>query len=171
MKEILPEKIDRRNFLTRILLGFSGLISFLVAIPVVGALIAPLVRSTPPVWRKVGKISDFKMGKTVMVKFRNASPLPWSGETSLTASWLRKISDNNFVAFSVNCAHLGCPVRWIPDSELFLCPCHGGVYNKDGQRVAGPPPKGLTHYKVRLRNGEVEIQTGPVPITNLGSGA
>lgn len=171
MKEILPEKIDRRNFLTKILLGFSGLITLLVSIPVVGALIAPLVRSTPPVWRKVGKISDFQTGKTVMVKFRNASPLPWSGETSLTASWLRKNSDNNFVAFSVNCTHLGCPVRWIPDSELFLCPCHGGVYNKDGQRVAGPPPKGLTHYKVRLRNGEVEIQTNPVPITNLGSGA
>lgn len=169
MKEVLPEKINRRNFIVRMLLGFSGIITLLVSIPVIGALIAPLVRSTPQVWRKIGRVSDFETGKTVMVKFRNASPLPWSGVTSETAAWLRKNSDNNFVAFSVNCTHLGCPVRWIPDSELFLCPCHGGVYNKDGQNVAGPPPKGLTHYPVRLRKGEVEILTSPVPITNLGS--
>jgi menaquinol-cytochrome c reductase iron-sulfur subunit len=170
MKDILPEKINRRSFLTRILLGFSGLIAALVSIPVIGSLIAPLVRSTPSVWRKIGNVSDFETGKTVMVKFRNASPLPWSGETSLTASWLRKNSDSDFVAFAVNCAHLGCPVRWIADSELFLCPCHGGVYNKDGSRAAGPPLTGLSHYQVRIRNGEVEILTGPVPITNLGNG-
>ena len=170
MRNMIPEKISRRYFITKVLLGFSGLITALVSIPVVGALIAPLVRSTPPVWRKVGRVTDFETGKTVMVKFRNAYPLPWSGETSKTASWLRKNSDNNFVAFSVNCTHLGCPVRWIPDAELFLCPCHGGVYNKDGSRAAGPPPKGLVQYKVRIRNGEVEIQTNPVPITNLGSG-
>jgi menaquinol-cytochrome c reductase iron-sulfur subunit len=166
--EVYNEKINRRSFIMKILMGFSWLVGLLLSIPVFGALFAPLVRSTPPEWRKVGKVSDFQVGKTVMVKFRNSSPLPWSGETSKTASWLRKVSENEFVAFSVNCTHLGCPVRWIADAELFMCPCHGGVYNKDGSRAAGPPPKGLSHYNVRIRNGEVEILTSPVPITNLG---
>ena len=167
MSESSIEKINRRDFILKVLYGFSGLISLLVTVPVFGALVAPLVRSTPPAWRKVGRVSDFETGKTVMVKFRNSSPLPWSGETSKTASWLRKISEENFIAFSVNCTHLGCPVRWEAGAELFLCPCHGGVYNKDGSRAAGPPPKDLAKYQVRIRNQNVEILASPIPITNL----
>ncbi len=163
----LPENINRRSFIIKVLMGFSGFITLLVSIPVFGALIAPLVRSTPPVWRKVGRVSEFQTGETVMVKFRNSTPLPWSGRTSMSASWLRKVSDTQFIAFSVNCTHLGCPVRWEADAELFLCPCHGGVYNKDGSRAAGPPPKGLTKYNVRTLNGDVEIQASPIPITTL----
>ena len=112
-------------------------------------------------------VSDFKIGDTVLVKFRNAKPLPWAGETDMTASWVRRESENEFVAFSINCAHLGCPLRWIPDSELFLCPCHGGVYYKDGSYAAGPPPHGMTKYPIRVRNGKVEIEARPIPITNL----
>jgi menaquinol-cytochrome c reductase iron-sulfur subunit len=166
---MFSEKINRKSFIMKILVFISGLLGTVIAIPIVSALIAPLVRRTPPVWRQVGKISDFETGKTVMVRFRNSTPLPWSGKTSESAAWLRKISDKEFVAFSVNCTHLGCPVRWEADAELFMCPCHGGIYNKDGSRAAGPPPKGLVHYPVRLRNNEVEILTSPVPITNLGA--
>jgi len=165
--EMLTEKIKRRSFIMKILVLISGFIGMLVAIPVVGALLTPLVRRVPQVWRQVGKVSDFETGKTVMVKFRNSTPLPWSGKTSESAAWLRKVSENEFMAFSVNCTHLGCPVRWEEDAELFMCPCHGGIYNKDGSRAAGPPPKGLVHYNVRVNNHEVEILTGPIPITNL----
>lgn len=165
-----PEEISRRTFIVKLLIGFSAFISLLISIPVIGALIAPLIRSTVPQWRRVGKVSDFQTGQTVMVKFRNSSPLPWSGKTSKTASWLRKVSDQDFIAFSVNCTHLGCPVRWEADAELFMCPCHGGVYNKDGSRAAGPPPKGLPKYPVRIVNGDVEILTSPVPITTLLGG-
>ena len=52
-----------------------------------------------------------------------------------------------FQVFAINCAHLGCPVRWFPESRLFMCPCHGGVYYEDGSRASGPPPRGL--YRVR----------------------
>jgi quinol---cytochrome c reductase iron-sulfur subunit, bacillus type len=103
----------------------------------------------------------------VLVKFRDVSPLPWSGLTAQTASWLRRKSKDQFIAFSVNCAHLGCPVRWIADAELFLCPCHGGVYNINGSYAAGPPPHGLAKYPLRIRNNDVEILSSPVPITNI----
>ncbi|MDQ2900037.1 MAG: Rieske 2Fe-2S domain-containing protein, partial [Acidobacteriota bacterium] len=48
---------------------------------------------------------------------------------------------------------------------LFMCPCHGGVYYKNGDVAAGPPPKPLTKYPVRVRDGLVEILTKPTPIT------
>jgi len=73
------------------------------------------------------------------------------------------------MAFAVNCTHLGCPVRWKEEASLFMCPCHGGVYYKDGTVAAGPPPKALTQYQVRVNGGAVEIKTSPVPLTDMTS--
>jgi menaquinol-cytochrome c reductase iron-sulfur subunit len=126
--------------------------------------VAPIFRSTPREWRAVGAVSQFKIGETVSVVFDDASPLPWAGVTARTAAWLRRVADEEFIAFSVNCAHLGCPVRWIEKAHLFMCPCHGGVYYEDGSVAAGPPPHGLTRYAVRVTAGQVEIRTDPIPI-------
>jgi menaquinol-cytochrome c reductase iron-sulfur subunit len=60
---------------------------------------------------------------------------------------------------------MGCPVRWLADAELFMCPCHGGIYYKDGTVAAGPPPKPLYRFAVRVVDGTVEIRSAPVPIT------
>lgn len=51
---------------------------------------------------------------------------------------------------SNSCAHLGCPVRWliIEGEGEFLCPCHGGIYNLNGEYIAGPPPRGMYHYPI-----------------------
>ena len=157
----------RRKFLVNVLLILSAFVGLLVSIPVLGALFAPLIEKRPQVWRKVGNVDDFKIGDTVLVEYRDASPLPWSGLTSKTASWLRRVSEDEFIAFSVNCAHLGCPVRWVADAKLFLCPCHGGVYHSDGSYAAGPPPHDLDRYPVRVHKNSVEIQTSPIPITTL----
>jgi menaquinol-cytochrome c reductase iron-sulfur subunit len=49
-----------------------------------------------------------------------------------------------------------------------MCPCHGGVYYKDGAVAAGPPPHALFQYQVRIRNGKVEILTSALPIARSG---
>ncbi len=165
--EFLNSEDTRRNFIIKVLSIFGALLGTLVSIPIIGAMVAPIYRKTSKDWRSVGKVNTYKIGSTVLVKFKNTSPLPWSGVTSQTASWLRRDSANQFTAFSVNCAHLGCPVRWVADAELFLCPCHGGVYNKDGSYASGPPPHGLSKYPVRIRNNEVEILSSPIPITTI----
>ncbi|MGE5423990.1 MAG: ubiquinol-cytochrome c reductase iron-sulfur subunit [Syntrophothermus sp.] len=166
-REEKDNKMNRRAFLIKSLWGLSAVTTTLLAIPVVGVLLEPLFRVFPIEWRRVGRVEDFKAGQTVLVSFKDATILPWSGETSKTASWLRRTYDDKFQAFSVNCTHLGCPVRWIEDAGLFLCPCHGGVYNQDGSYAAGPPPGDLPRYPVRIRDGYVEIQASEVPITNL----
>ncbi|MGH9447270.1 MAG: ubiquinol-cytochrome c reductase iron-sulfur subunit, partial [Terriglobia bacterium] len=66
---------------------------------------------------------------------------------------------------SVDCTHLGCPVRWLPKANLFMCPCHGGVFYANGDVASGPPPKPLTQYPVRVQGGYVQILTSPLPIT------
>ena len=160
-----PQLLHRRRFLSRVSIALSTLAAALVGVPVVGFLISPLTRRSPRQWRAVGPVDHFKVGETVSVTFEDASPLPWSGVSARTAAWLRRDSDSAFTAFSVNCTHLGCPVRWFAESKLFLCPCHGGVYNVDGSVAAGPPPKPLGRYPARVRAGQVEILTSPIPIS------
>ena len=155
----------RRTFLLKVLALFGSVVGIVVSIPVLGSILSPLIRKKPETWRSVGRVDDFTIGETVLVQFRNASPEPWAGITSLTASWLRRVSEDEFIAFSINCTHLGCPVRWVAEAELFLCPCHGGVYYKDGSYAAGPPPKNLYRYPVRIRNNHVEIEAAPIPVT------
>ena len=70
----------------------------------------------------------------------------------------RKELEKNINVMSNSCAHLGCPVRWLvrEGEGLFLCPCHGGLYNINGAYVGGPPPRGLYRYTYEVRsNGDV----------------
>lgn len=154
----------RRNLLSGVSVLLSLIAGSLVAAPVIGFLIAPFLRKRPRVWRAVGKIGDFNVGDTVQVTFLNSHPLAWDGFLARSSAWLRRESEGFFIAFSIDCTHLGCPVRWEKGAELFLCPCHGGVYNRSGEVVAGPPPRALIRYPVRVENGFVEILTTPIPL-------
>jgi menaquinol-cytochrome c reductase iron-sulfur subunit len=162
-------ELSRRRLFARVSVAAAGAIGALVGIPVIGFVLAPLVRPVPSSWRSVGKVELFGIGQTVKVDFTDPSPLPWSGITAKTAAWLRRVGENEFIAFSINCRHLGCPVRWVDGAKLFMCPCHGGVYYEDGSVAAGPPPEPLARYAVRVNNGQVEIQTSPIPLTTFKS--
>jgi menaquinol-cytochrome c reductase iron-sulfur subunit len=155
--------VTRRNFLTRVGIALGGLSAALLGGPVVAFLVAPLFRRPPEIWRSVGKVADFRVGETVEVSFEEASPLPWAGVTARNAAWLRRVSDSEFIAFSVQCTHLGCPVSWLAGAKLFMCPCHGGVYYADGRVAAGPPPRPLPRYRVRIQGDEVQLLVSEMP--------
>jgi menaquinol-cytochrome c reductase iron-sulfur subunit len=161
------KEINRRKFLMKLSLSFAAASAIVAAIPVISALVAPLLEQPPETWRTVGMINEFAVGSTRLVSFMNADPKPYAGVTAKSAAWLRRNDKNNFIAFAANCTHLGCPVRWEENAGLFMCPCHGGVYYKDGTVAAGPPPKPLTKYEVRIYNNEVQIKTKPIPITGI----
>jgi menaquinol-cytochrome c reductase iron-sulfur subunit len=161
-----PEEMNRRRFLEKLCLALGGACAAILGLPIVGFVLAPLFRKTPPEWIVVGKIGDFVIGTTVNVTLLDPSPLPWAGITAKTAAWLRREDAEHFIAFAVNCTHMGCPVRWLADAKLFMCPCHGGVYYGDGTVAAGPPPHPLHRHEVRIAGGQVEVKTSPIPITH-----
>ncbi|HWA86057.1 MAG TPA: Rieske 2Fe-2S domain-containing protein [Opitutus sp.] len=157
--------ISRRRFLARMSVALGGACAAAIGGTSVAFVLAPLFRKTEEVWRDVGAIGDFKIGETVSVVFADPSPLPWAGVTAKAGAWLRREAEEKFTAFSVHCTHLGCPVRWMAGANLFMCPCHGGVYYRDGTVAAGPPPRPLFRYDVRLLRGQVQIRASAVPIT------
>ncbi len=165
-ESVAEEVQTRRKFLSRLSLGLTGLAAAVVSVPIIAYLLSPLLRPAPQVWRDVGTVDSFRVGNTVEVAIEEPSPLPWAGQTALTAVWLRRTGAREFIAFAVNCTHLGCPVNWRAEAQLFLCPCHGGVYYADGTVAGGPPPRRLLQYDVRIADGDrVEVLTRPLTFT------
>lgn len=164
--EPLTSMVDdlRRRMLILVSLGAGALATGIVATPVLSFLLAPLFKEESPIWRPVGYLKDFQVGNTVEVSLLDSSPLVWGGSAAKKAAWLRREGESSFTCFSVDCTHLGCPVRWEPEAEMFFCPCHGGVYYSNGDVAAGPPPDPLQQYPVRLNGDVVEVQWKVLPV-------
>jgi Rieske Fe-S protein len=156
--------VSRRWVLVKIGAAFNALIGIVIAIPVVKYLLSPIAREQNyKSWVSLGAIDKFPVGETRLAKFTNPIRNSWDGMTDGVACWVRRIAVDQFTVFAVNCAHLGCPVRWFPQSQLFMCPCHGGAYYADGSRASGPPERGLFTYDSRISGGQLEIYAGQLP--------
>src|ERR1700733_14762414 len=166
--KILPDWkkvfVSREEFLKLLGLTLSGLMGAAITIPPLAFFVNYFLIPTEKErkWISIGAAENFKEGVTVDITFEEPFCLPWDGVNSRRAAWLRRVDADNFLAFAINCTHLGCPVRWEAGAELFMCPCHGGVYYSNGEVAGGPPPRPLHQYPVRVSDGRVEISVGPV---------
>jgi menaquinol-cytochrome c reductase iron-sulfur subunit len=158
--------LSRRGFFMKLGILFNGFAAMVLAVPVVGFLLSSVTRGRANgylSWVPLGRIDEFPEGETRLATFRNPNVMPTDGKTVDTACWVRRVAGEKFQVFAINCAHLGCPVRWFPQSGLFMCPCHGGAYYRDGARASGPPERGLFEYPYKVENGLVTIQAGELP--------
>jgi quinol---cytochrome c reductase iron-sulfur subunit, bacillus type len=158
--------ISRRGLFMKMGILFNGLVATALAVPIVRFLLSSVTRGRANAylsWVPLGRVSEFPEGETRLATFQNPNVMPTDGKTVDTACWVRRIGGDQFQVFAVNCAHLGCPVRWFPQSALFMCPCHGGAYYQDGSRASGPPERGLFEYPYRVQNDLITIQAGELP--------
>jgi menaquinol-cytochrome c reductase iron-sulfur subunit len=162
----IPRKISRRKALTILGVTLNVIAGALFAAPLIGYLLGPATRrrlGKDLEWVPLGAITEFPEGETRLATYHNPFSRPWDGATRDIPCWVRRIPSDKFQVFAINCAHLGCPVRWFPQAGLFMCPCHGGVYYADGARASGPPPRGLFQYDYRIENGVLRIKAGQMP--------
>jgi Rieske Fe-S protein len=158
--------ISRRGIFMKLGILFNGFVAAAMALPIGQYLLSSLTRGRGDgyrAWVSVGRVNDYPEGETRLATFRSPYVMPTDGKTVDTACWVRRIAGDRFQVFAVNCAHLGCPVRWFPQSGLFMCPCHGGAYYRDGSRASGPPERGLFEYPYRVQAGLIAIQAGELP--------
>ncbi len=162
----VPDNLSRRAMLMKLGIFFNGIVGLLLAVPIVRYVLSPLTRSRKvgyESWLTLGALEQYPAGQTRLATFRNPDVSPGDGKTADSACWVRRIDAQTFQVFAINCAHLGCPVRWFPQSGLFMCPCHGGVYYEDGTRASGPPERGLFAYPYKIDDGKLFIKAGELP--------
>jgi nitrite reductase/ring-hydroxylating ferredoxin subunit len=163
-RSVDPRLVSRRWLLFKAAVALNGLVGIVLAVPIVRYLLAPWRKDASyDSWVSLGPFDRFPQGETRLAFYKNPSAQPWDGATDNVACYVRRTGASDFQVFAINCAHLGCPVRWFPQSQLFMCPCHGGVYYADGSRASGPPERGLFTYDWQIVSGELQIDAGQMP--------
>ena len=166
--------LTRRGLFMKLGILFNGLVAAALAVPILRFVLSSVTSGRANAylkWVPLGRVSEFPEGETRLATFRNPIVMPADGKTVDTACWVRRIEGEQFQVFAINCAHLGCPVRWFPQSGLFMCPCHGGAYYRDGSRASGPPERGLFEYPYKVKDGLITIQAGELPTPGSPSAA
>lgn len=90
----------------------------------------------------IGFQTDVSPGDSKAVNMPSGDQLLISNTGSINPS-----TGNTFVAFSNSCPHLGCKVHWEARDEQFFCPCHQGVFDRNGVAVSGPPAQSRSNLK------------------------
>jgi menaquinol-cytochrome c reductase iron-sulfur subunit len=178
------ERFPRSVFLEGTTIGLGAVIAGIVTVPVVGFMVAPPFVKQSPEDADVGPISNFPEGHFVITTFFRD---PAKGDVTRRTAFIRNngVVDGkpSFTVISNRCAHLGCPVQangpvfdkqkktvktpsggevtLIPAQPAgFGCPCHGGQYDTEGNRTAGPPVRALDRYSFAIHTGHLVLLGG-----------
>jgi menaquinol-cytochrome c reductase iron-sulfur subunit len=160
------ETVTRRRLMEGTALAAGGIATMAFALPGLGFALGPLFeRTVPETWQDVGPVGDFN-DTSYVPRVTNINPV--IGDAGKTTVYVRRFNRDidkviegqdpqPYVVISTRCAHLGCPVRYIQASQKFVCPCHGGVYDSQGQVEGGPPVRPLDRFYTRVTGGRVEV--------------
>jgi menaquinol-cytochrome c reductase iron-sulfur subunit len=175
------ERFPRNKFLEGATLGLGAVIGGIVTLPAVGFALLPGFLKQKAHKVDLGPLTDFEENKWKIVTFIRD---PAQGEISRRTAFVRNNGllngDPSFTIISNRCAHVGCPVQ--PGGPVFqtqektikthngdvlitpvlpaagfICPCHGGSYDQEGNRIAGPPVRGLDRYEFNIENGRLVL--------------
>jgi Rieske Fe-S protein len=168
------DTFPRSRFLEASTLGLGAVIGGIVTVPVAGFAIVPAFvhQGHPEV--DLGPLDNFPQGEYRVATFMEN---PSQGEVSRRTAFVRYNgflkTEPSFTVISNHCAHLGCPVQpggpiddksaktlKLGSNEItliptipaggFICPCHGGSYDTEGNRIAGPPVRALDRWKFKI---------------------
>jgi Rieske Fe-S protein len=149
---------SRRRALATMVTAVGAALSAGVA-GLVGLVAAPTRVTNPRTWRRAAAPSDLPTDKPLTVVLTARDEDGWYETKKQSVIFLDRVG-SGYRALSATCAHLGCRVKWDATQTKFLCPCHGGVYDRQGNVLAGPPPRGLEQLNVRVnpQTSELEVE-------------
>jgi quinol---cytochrome c reductase iron-sulfur subunit, bacillus type len=157
MSEI--EGVSRRNFISIATVSIGGLIAIGMVAPAIPYIVAPaLRRENTDTWILLGSTAKVEPGLPTLFKTKVERRTGWIVSEEEISAYVLTDNGRDFIVMSNICTHLGCRVRWIPEQEKFFCPCHNGVFDKEGKVISGPPPRPLDRYEVKVENNQLFVQ-------------
>jgi len=130
---------------------FIKLLSSLLGLSALGAFLYPLLRFLTP--------SEASIAAKKVTVAKGDIPAGTTKDLmiGLTPAIILNGRDKGFLAFSKVCTHLGCLVKFHPERQVFICPCHNGIFDLEGNVVSGPPPKPLQKFSVKVEGDKLVI--------------
>jgi menaquinol-cytochrome c reductase iron-sulfur subunit len=152
--------MGRRTFMGTFIAAVGGLISAALGLPAVAYVVGPALQRATGNWIQLGAISKVEVGVPTLFKAQIERQTGWIVEQYEISAYVLTEDGRNFVALSNVCTHLGCRARWIADQQIFFCPCHNGVFDKNGEVVSGPPPRALDRYETMVEDAVLYVRSG-----------
>ncbi len=149
-------EITRRKFLTYVVNGIGGLVAAAIAVPLIGYFLSPAWKKNQNPVIPITSTDRIPIGVPTFIRFEERVPDAWLITTESKGIWVVTKDGKNFTLFDPHCTHLRCPYYWDEQSGIFVCPCHNGKFDIDGNVIAGPPPRPLDRWEFTIRNGEIE---------------
>jgi Rieske Fe-S protein len=173
-EEPLPG-FSRSRFLEASMIGLAGALGGVLTLPVLGFMVLPSFTNVEEDEADLGPLENFRKGDFVIASYL---AVPQQGEVTRRTVFVRnngpaESGEQSFTILYSRCVHLGCPVqpngpideaatKKLGDVELrpvlaqsFGCPCHGGLYDAEGNRTAGPPVRSMDRFTFSIRNGRL----------------
>lgn len=153
-------QINRRSFVASFAGACAGLMATVIGTPMLRYVLYPVhAVSRKETWTEVGQVAEFEnvetpVARTISLTQRDG----WREVVTPQPVFVTRTGEGKLQVLSPICPHLGCSVNWHANQNKFICPCHGGQFAADGSRLAGPPPRGLDHLDVQIKDGKLEVQ-------------
>lgn len=160
-KTVEEKQIDRRQFMSLTTWAIAALLGAGLGVPAVAYIIGPALQSDEDQeWIRLGSTSKVEIGTPTLFKTKIERQTGWIVNEEEISIYVLTDNGRDFVAMSNICTHLGCRVRWIEDSDEFFCPCHNGVFSKNGDVIAGPVPRPLDRFQLKVEDEQLYILGG-----------
>lgn len=146
---------DRRRFLKVVTAIAGALAAALAGLPALFAFTSPAFRGKrPDDWINLGSVTRFEPEVATKVDFAQTVNDAWVETRTVRSVWVFTEDGENFTVYNPRCTHLGCSYAYVPEKNIFHCPCHVGQFDvRTGAVVAGPPPRPLDRLPVKVEEG------------------
>lgn len=150
--------LGRRNFLVRAISTIHAAMGTTLAFVLGGAVLAPSFEKRDASWLRAGALDALRDNEPTAVTLRVARRDGYAQVVDRTVIYLVRVGEQEVRALQSTCTHLGCRTSYDRESRRILCPCHGGVYDVQGNVLEGPPPSPLPTLTTRIEDGNVLVQ-------------
>jgi succinate dehydrogenase / fumarate reductase iron-sulfur subunit len=152
----LPDA-TRRRFLSSITNGILGVIGGILGVLGGGAVLWSTVRRQED-WLAASALHELPDNEPTPVTLSMMRLDGYREAIERRTIFLVKTGESDVAAFDSRCTHLGCLVGWDSQAQAFKCPCHGGVFDRNGAVIDGPPPEPLVKIATRIEGDRVLVQ-------------
>jgi quinol---cytochrome c reductase iron-sulfur subunit, bacillus type len=151
------ERQSRRTFYVSLINLLGAAIAAALAIPSAAYLLLRPKGEGQTKWIELGEVSKLKVGEPEELVFKRQRVDGWQKVVEKASAWVVRTDQNQVVAFSPLCTHLGCPYHWEQSVKTFVCPCHSSLFAVDGKVLGGPAARPLDRYVSKVEDGKILI--------------
>jgi menaquinol-cytochrome c reductase iron-sulfur subunit len=148
------QQLPRRGFIAKSIYTVTTLISGVLAASV-GTYLGGTPKSDANTWTDAGETTELRPGSPQEITFERSTNDGWNVRTEKAAAWVILDEAGSLTAFAPACTHLGCAYRWESQKDLFVCPCHGSEFSKNGEVVTGPAERSLDRLATKVKGNRL----------------